>query len=115
MSDLKEKILNNTRKSILSFVAIAVVSLGLGAGSMPAFSQETAAAASGSVVDSAGGVTVGATVELVHVPSNTVSKTSTDGNGRFSFRGLRVGGPYDVNVYVDGNKVAGDWTISSIG
>ena len=107
MSDLKEKILNNTRKSILSFVAIAVVSLGLGAGSMPAFSQETAAAASGSVVDSAGGVTAGATVELVHVPSNTVSKTSTDANGRFAFRGLRVGGPYDVNVYVNGNKVAG--------
>ena len=107
MSDLKEKILNNTRKSILSFVAVAVVSLGLGAGSIPAFSQETAAAASGSVVDSAGGVTAGATVELVHVPSNTVSKTSTDANGRFAFRGLRVGGPYDVNVYVNGNKVAG--------
>lgn len=106
MSDLKEKILNNARKSILSFVAATVVLFGA-IGSMPVSAQETAAGASGSVVDSSGGVTAGATVELVHVPSNTVSKATTDVNGRFAFRGLRVGGPYTVNVYVKGNKVAG--------
>ena len=106
MSDLKEKILSNTRKSILSFVVATVVSFGA-IGSMPVSAQETAASASGSVVDSSGGVTAGAVVELVHVPSNTVSKVTTDAAGRFAFRGVRVGGPYTVNVYVKGNKVAG--------
>jgi outer membrane receptor protein involved in Fe transport len=106
MSNLKEKTLSNTRKSILSFVAATAIFFG-SVGSMPASAQETAAGASGSVVDSSGVVTVGAVVELIHVPSNTVSKATTDANGRFAVRGLRVGGPYTVNVYVGGNKVAG--------
>ena len=106
MSDLKEKILSNTRKSIVSFVAATAIFFGA-IGSMPVSAQETAASASGSVVDSSGVVTSGAVVELVHVPSNTVSKVTTDAAGRFAFRGVRVGGPYTVNVYVKGNKVAG--------
>jgi hypothetical protein len=106
MSNYKEKILSNTRKSILSFVAATAIFFGA-IGSMPVSAQETAAGASGSVVDSSGVVNVGAVVELIHVPSNTVSKATTDANGRFTVRGLRVGGPYTVNVYVNGNKVAG--------
>ena len=44
----------------------------------------------------------GAEVVITHVDSGTVSRVTTDANGRYSARGLRVGGPYTIVVNKSG-------------
>ena len=41
---------------------------------------------------------IGATVVAVHQPSGTTYGTSTDENGNFRIPGMRVGGPYRINI-----------------
>src|SRR5690606_23702748 len=41
-------------------------------------------------------------VIIVHTPSGTTSRATTDASGRYNARGLRVGGPYTVTVIRDG-------------
>lgn len=53
-------------------------------------------AVSGSILDEAGLPVPGATVTATHVPTNTVYTAVTGPSGRFSFTGLRVGGPYRI-------------------
>ncbi len=64
--------------------------------------QATAANAGGRVTGTDGQGLDGVTVELVHVPSGTRSRTTTDADGRWSARGLRVGGPYTVAATGEG-------------
>jgi len=66
--------------------------------STPVFAQTTSAQITGRVVSEQGSVLSGAEVVIVHTPSGTTSRTSTDAEGRYSARGLRVGGPYSVTV-----------------
>jgi len=73
-------------------VAVALVA------SAPAWAQTTTAAVGGRVVDGGGQPVAGATVTLVHVDSKATSSTVTDTEGRWSARGLRVGGPYTLTV-----------------
>ena len=48
----------------------------------------------------------GASIKATHVPSGTVYGTSTNNDGKFSIYGMRVGGPYKVEVtYVGYNPV----------
>jgi len=68
----------------------------------PAFGQNTSAAMTGRVVDASGQPVAGATVEIVHEPSGTRRSVVTDAEGRYSTRGLRVGGPYTVEANVNG-------------
>ena len=68
----------------------------------PAFGQNTSAAMTGRVVDASGQPVAGATVEIVHEPSGTRRTVVTDSEGRYSTRGLRVGGPYTVEANVNG-------------
>lgn len=77
------------------------LSLALAA-SAPVFAQQTSAAVGGRVTDSAGQPAVGAEVTIMHAESGTVSRTTTDANGRYSARGLRVGGPYTITIEKDG-------------
>lgn len=70
--------------------------------SSPSFAQNTSAAMSGRITDSAGSPVAGATVEIVHVPSNTTKTVTTDADGRFTARGLRVGGPFMVDAEKSG-------------
>ena len=63
-----------------------------------AFAQNTSAALSGRVTDPAGNPVAGATVEIVHVPSNTVRTDTTNAEGHYAAQGLRVGGPFKVTV-----------------
>ncbi|MEZ6000375.1 carboxypeptidase regulatory-like domain-containing protein [Hyphomonas sp.] len=72
--------------------AIAITAAGI------ASAQVTTSSIRGSVVDETGAPVSGATVTVLHVPSGTVSTTSTNAGGTFSARGLRVGGPYSVSV-----------------
>jgi outer membrane receptor for ferrienterochelin and colicin len=64
----------------------------------PAQAQVTTSAIRGTVATDAGGPVVGAAVTVTHVPSGTVSTTTTNASGTFSTRALRVGGPYSVAV-----------------
>ena len=67
-----------------------------------AFAQYTSSSMSGRVVDSSGNPVAGATVTIVHVPSNTVRTSTTDADGRYSAQGLRVGGPFKVTASKSG-------------
>ena len=71
----------------------------------PAFAQETTASVRGSVESSTGPV-AGATVTIVHEPSGTTSTSTTDSSGNFSASGLRIGGPFTVNVDAAGYEGA---------
>ncbi len=58
----------------------------------------TSASLSGVITDDKGEPVAGATVQVVHTPSGTRYGTSTQLDGRYFIRGLRVGGPYVVTV-----------------
>lgn len=77
------------------------LSLALAAAT-PVFAQQTSAAVGGRVVQSSGEPVAGAEVTILHAESGTVSRAVTDANGRYSARGLRVGGPYTVTIEKDG-------------
>ncbi|MGD9584002.1 MAG: carboxypeptidase regulatory-like domain-containing protein, partial [Lysobacterales bacterium] len=70
---------------------------------VPAFAQSTAAGVAGRIVDDQGNPVSGATVEIVHTPSGSTNTVSTDADGRFAARGLRVGGPYKVSASKEGS------------
>lgn len=70
----------------------------------PAFGQATSASLVGRVVDPQGQPVAGATVEIVHEPSGTRRTVVTDADGRYSTRGLRVGGPYSVEAQAAGQS-----------
>jgi len=64
-----------------------------------AFSQGvTTASIKGKIVDQDNKPMEGATVILVHQPSGTQYGTITNTEGRFKLQGMRVGGPYEVNI-----------------
>lgn len=68
----------------------------------PVFAQSTSAGVGGTVTSSAGQPVVGAEVVITHIESGTVSRATTDANGRYTARGLRVGGPYQITVTKSG-------------
>lgn len=59
--------------------------------------QVTTSSMSGSVTDNEGAV-IGATVIATHEPSGTTYGTVTNMEGRYNLNGMRVGGPYTVEV-----------------
>jgi len=71
------------------------------------FAQGTVSAGLTGVVTSKGGQPVtGATVIATHLPTNAAYTAVTRAGGRFSFRGLPVGGPYTVSVSAEGYTTA---------
>ncbi len=72
----------------------------------PVFAQETTSSVRGTVTDDAGNPVVGATVTVTHVPSGTTSTQTTDAEGGFNAAGLRLGGPFTVEVAADGFETA---------
>ncbi len=87
-------------KTKLSKVALAVaISATLATSAM---AQTTTSSIRGNVATEAGTIFSGATVTIVHTPSGTVSTATTNSNGTFSARGLRVGGPYSISISGDG-------------
>ncbi|WP_237049560.1 carboxypeptidase-like regulatory domain-containing protein [Solilutibacter oculi] len=64
----------------------------------PVFAQSTSSGVGGQVTGTNGQPVSGAEVTITHVQSGTVSRVTTDANGRYSARGLRVGGPYTITV-----------------
>jgi len=87
-------------KTKLSKIAIAVaLTAGL---STTAIANTVTSSIRGNVVTEAGTTFPAATVTITHTPSGTVSTTTTNENGMFSARSLRVGGPYSITISGDG-------------
>jgi hypothetical protein len=62
----------------------------------------TTAAMTGVVLDAQGAVVPGVTITATHVPSGTVYTGVTQGDGRYTLPGMRVGGPYKVTAELSG-------------
>ncbi|WP_341939132.1 TonB-dependent receptor [Marinimicrobium sp. C2-29] len=78
-------------------LAIALAS-GLAA---PTLAQETSSAIQGMVTNASGNPVGDATIVVTHQPTNSRDQLTTNDAGRFSARGLRVGGPYTVTITSD--------------
>jgi outer membrane receptor for ferrienterochelin and colicin len=66
-----------------------------------AFAQETTSSIRGQVT-SGGAAVPNAVVVITHDPSGTTSTVESDSSGAFTASGLRVGGPYSIEVTADG-------------
>ena len=95
----------------IRFFAVALIMMA--AMVLQVEAQVTTSSMSGRVTDKEGPV-IGATVLATHVPSGTTYGTVTNTEGRFSLNGMRVGGPYRVEVsYIGyGKFVAENITLS---
>jgi hypothetical protein len=104
---------NRVRLSKLSLALVAALAAA------PVFAQSTSSGVSGTIVGTNGQPVAGAEITITHTESGTVSRTTTDANGNYTARGLRVGGPYTItvnkagegatsreNVYLQLNQVA---------
>ncbi len=60
--------------------------------------QVTTASMSGKVSDASGQPAPGATVVAKHLPSGTEYRVVTNNSGNYNFQGMRVGGPYTLEV-----------------
>ena len=74
----------------------------------PAMAQNTTAAIGGRVTSGDGKPVAGATVTIVHRESGSSNTLVTDAEGRYSARGLRVGGPYIVTAVKGSDKSVQD-------
>ncbi len=77
-------------------LAVAVVAAA------PALAQNTTASLAGRVLAADGSPVAGAAVTIRHVESGSTNNATTDAQGRYNVRGLRVGGPFTVTVSKDG-------------
>ncbi len=83
----------------LSQIAGAVVvALGL---STSAMANDTASSIRGSIVGPDGNAATNTTITIIHEPSGTRRTVSTNEAGAFFAKGLRVGGPYTVEIDSD--------------
>lgn len=87
---------NQLRLSRLTLGLIAALATA------PAFAQSTSASVVGQVSSDDGRPVAGAQVTILHTESGTVSRATTNEEGRYSSRGLRVGGPYTITIQRDG-------------
>ncbi len=85
-------------------VRLSQLSLGLAIAlaAAPAFAQQTSASVGGRIVSADSAPVDGAVVTIVHEPSGTARTALTDAEGRYTARGLRVGGPYTITIDKDG-------------
>ena len=91
----------NLRHSKLALGLIAALAAA------PVFAQSTSAGVGGQVTSSSGQPIADAEVTIRHTESGTVSRVTTDANGRYSARGLRVGGPYTITATMLPGSIGG--------
>ena len=86
------------QKKLLSLVVILL------AFTISAMAQITTSGISGKITSN-GEEVIGATVTATHQPSGTIYRALTNLDGRFTIQGMRVGGPYKVEVsYIGHHK-----------
>ena len=96
-------------KSKFSRVAVAVaLSVGI---SSTALAQVTSSDLNGQIFGPNGNPAPGTVVKVIHVPTGSAKTVVVNSAGSFSLRGLRVGGPYTVEI--DSDEYA-DQTINGI-
>lgn len=78
----------------------AAVALAIGL-SASAVAQETSSSVRGVITGPQGSPAANTKVIIVHEPTGTVSELTTNEEGVFSARGLRVGGPYKITLDSD--------------
>src|SRR5262245_10991481 len=93
--------MTKSRRSCLT-LAIAGFIAALAVASTSAAQGVTTAALTGVVKDAQGAVIPGATINAVHQPSGTTYTGLTQGDGRYTIAGMRVGGPYKVSAELSG-------------
>ncbi|WP_158771374.1 TonB-dependent receptor [Paraglaciecola sp. L1A13] len=97
------------RKTKLTSIALAVaMSLGM---SSAAFAQTTSSGMTGQIVGPNGNPAAGTVVKVTHVPTGAVKTATVNSAGTFNLNGLRVGGPYTIEL--DSNTFA-DQTIEDV-
>ena len=97
MRSSHDHIFSGFSRTVLSAAVALVVAA-------PALAQNTTAAIGGQITGADGKPVVGATVSIVHTESGSANKLVTDAEGRYSARGLRVGGPYTIVVIKGDDK-----------
>jgi hypothetical protein len=99
MRSSQELFFSGFSRTVLSAAVALVVAA-------PALAQNTTAAIGGQVTGADGKPVAGASVSIVHTESGSSNKLVTDAEGRYSARGLRVGGPYTIVVTKGSDKNA---------
>lgn len=82
------RLARTTALTALGFALVAPVAV---------YAQETTGTIRGQIAASGAPVT-GAEVTIIHTPSGSRARATTDSTGQFSASGLRAGGPYTVEV-----------------
>jgi hypothetical protein len=78
------------------------LALSIALAGAPAMAQNTTSAVGGRITSADGRPAAGASVQIVHTESGSVSNVVTDAEGRYVARGLRTGGPYTIIITKDG-------------
>lgn len=79
-----------SRSAVSAAVAIVIAA--------PVLAQNTTSAVSGRIIGADGQAVAGANVAILHVDSGSLVNATTDAEGRYLARGLRVGGPYTITI-----------------
>tara|TARA_B110000902_G_scaffold208500_1_gene237911 strand:+ start:539 stop:3703 length:3165 start_codon:yes stop_codon:yes gene_type:complete len=72
--------------------------------SYSANAQITTSKIKGTVIDNNGETLFGANIVVIHVPTGSISGTTTQDNGKYTVPNLRVGGPYSITFSYVGYK-----------
>jgi len=84
-------------KSLLSFLAATLFAV-------TAFGQVTTSSLNGQVTDEKGEPLPGAVVVAVHTPTGSQYYAVANAQGQYAIKGMRSGGPYEVNISFIGNQ-----------
>lgn len=85
-----------SRSAVGAAVAIVIAA--------PVMAQNTTSAIGGRVVGADGAGIAGANVAILHTESGSLVNATTNADGRYLARGLRVGGPYTITFTKDGQS-----------
>jgi hypothetical protein len=78
------------------------LALSIALAGAPALAQNTTSAVGGRISSADGRPAAGASVQIIHTESGSVSNVVADAEGRYIARGLRTGGPYTIIITKDG-------------